>query len=89
MFGRRSADNERQNFRVLKEAETGIAVAELCPTRSFGYTTFYAWRSTYSGMNASSIRRLKELEEENDRLRKMYAEEILEAEVVPEVLEKE
>ena len=79
---------ESQIFQVLKEAEAGVPVAELCRKHGMSNASFYKWRAKYGGMDISSMRRLKELEEENARLKKMYAEEKLKAEIVAEALEK-
>lgn len=75
-------------FQVLKEAEAGVPVPELCRKHGMSNASFYKWRAKYGGMDVSSMKRLKELEEENARLKKMYAEEKLKAEIVSEALEK-
>ena len=75
-------------FQVLKEAEAGIPVAELCRKHGMSNASFYKWRAKYGGMDTSMMRRMKELEQENARLKKMYAEEKLKAEIVAEALEK-
>ena len=85
---KKSRHTESQIFQILKEAEAGVPVAELCRTQNISNATFYNWRSKYGGMDASSMKRLNELEEENARLKKMYAEEKLKAEIVSEALEK-
>ena len=85
---KKSRFTESQIFQILKEAEAGIPVAELCRKHGMSNATFYNWRSKYGGMDASAMKRLKELEEENARLKKMYAEEKLKAEIVSEALEK-
>ncbi len=72
----------------LKEAESGIPVAELCRKHGMSDATFYNWRSKYGGMDVSKMRRMKELEEENRRLKKMYDEEKLKAEIIQEAMEK-
>lgn len=66
--------SESKIFQILKEAESGVPVPELCRKYGFSNASFYNWRSKYGGMDVSSMRRLKELEEENRRLKKMYAE---------------
>lgn len=73
-----------QIIEVLKRVEAGLTVPEL--GREFGISTgtFYNWRSKYGGMDTSQMARMKELEEENRRLRKMYVEEKLKAQVVTE-----
>ena len=85
---KKSRFTESQIFQILKEAEAGVPAAELCRKHGMSNATFYNWRSTYGGMDASAMKRLKELEEENARLKKMYAEEKLKAEIVSEALEK-
>ena len=73
---------------ILKQAEAGTPVLELCREHGMSSATFYKWRAKYGGMDASLMARLKELEEENRRLKKMYAEERLKAEIVQEALTK-
>ena len=77
-----------QIFQILKEAEAGIPVPELCRKYGMNNASFYKWRSKYGGMDVSNMKRLKELEQENARLKKMYAEEKLKAEIISEALEK-
>ena len=72
----------------MKKAEAGIPVPELCREYGISSASFYNWRSKYGGMDVSMIVRVKELEEENRRLKKMYAEEKLKAEIVSEALRK-
>ncbi|WP_164521483.1 transposase [Iodobacter ciconiae] len=79
---------DSQIITILKQAEGGSPVAELCREHSFSSATFYKWRAKFGGMDASMMARLKELEDENRRLKKMYAEERLKAEIVREALEK-
>ena len=79
---------ESQIFQVLKEAEAGVPVPELCRKHGMSNASFYKWRAKYGGMDTSSMKRMKELEQENARLKKMYAEEKLKAEIVSEALEK-
>lgn len=80
--------SESTIFQVLKEAEAGVPVPELCRKHGMSSASFYKWRAKYGGMDVSSMKRLKELEEENARLKKMYAEEKLKAEIVSEALER-
>jgi putative transposase len=63
-----------QILSILKQAETGTPVRELCREHGISSATFYKWRSKYGEMDASMMARLKDLEEENRRLKKMYAE---------------
>ena len=72
---------EAQIFQVLKEAEAGVPVPELCRSHGMSNASFYKWRATYGGMDVSSMKRLKELEEENARLKRMYADEKLRADI--------
>lgn len=65
---------ESQIIALLKKAEAGIPVAELCRQEGVSVSTFYSWRAKYGGMDVSEAQRLKELEEENRRLKQMYAE---------------
>ena len=69
---------------VLKQAEAGTPVPELCREHNISSATFYKWRAKYGGRDASLISRMKELEEENRRLKKMYAEERPKAGIVQE-----
>ena len=78
---------DNQIISILKEAEAGVPVAELCRKHGMSSASFYKWRSKYGGMDVSMIKRMKELEEENKRLKKMYAEERLRAEIRQEALE--
>lgn len=73
---------------ILKQAEEGATVPELCREHGMSSATFYKWRVKYGGMDASLMARLKELEDENRRLKKMYAEERLMSELRKEALEK-
>ncbi len=79
---------EEQIIGFLQEAESGIPVKELCRKHGFSQGSFYAWRSKFGGMSVSDAKRLKELEAENTRLKKLLAESLLEQEVVREVLRK-
>ena len=85
---KKSQYKESQIFQILKEAEVGVPVPELCRRHGMSNASFYKWRSKYGGMDVSSMRRLKELEEENTRLKRMYADEKLKAEIIAEALEK-
>ena len=85
---RKSRFTESQILAVLKQAENGVPVPELCREHGISSATFYKWRSKFGGMDASMMTRLKELEDENRRLKKMYAEERLKAEILKEAIEK-
>jgi putative transposase len=80
--------SDGQILAILKEAEAGTPVPQLCRTHGMSNATFYKWRSKYGGMDASLMARMKELEEENRRLKKLYAEAQLAADIVKEALSK-
>ena len=79
---------DSQIIAILKQAEAGSPVPELCREHGMSTATFYKWRAKFGGMDASLLARMKELEDENRRLKKMYAEERLKAEIVAEALTK-
>ncbi len=85
---KKSKYSDSQIMAILKQAEAGTPVPELCREHGMSSATFYKWRSKYGGMDASMMARLKELEDENRRLKKMYAEERLKSELRKEALEK-
>jgi len=85
---KRSRFTDSQIMEALKRVEAGLAVPELCRELGISTATFYKWRSKYGGMDVPMMARMKELEAENARLRKMYVEERLKAEIVQEALEK-
>jgi len=84
---KRSRFTDSQIIAILKEAENGVRVPDLCRTHGMSDATFYKWRAKFGGMDASMMKRMKELEEENRRLKKMYAEEKLKSEIRQEALE--
>ena len=79
---------DNQIIAILKQAEAGTPVPELCREHGMSSATFYKWRARYGGMDAGLMSRMKELEAENARLKKMYAEERLKAEILKEAIEK-
>lgn len=85
---RKSRYTDSQIMAILKQNEAGASVAELCREHGMSQAMFYKWRSKYGGMDASLMKRLKELEDENRRLKTMYAEEKLKAEIAREAIEK-
>ena len=85
---KKSKFTDSQILSILKQAEGGASVPELCREHVISSATFYKWRSKYGGMDVSMMSRLKELEAENSRLKKMYAEERLKAEILKEAIEK-
>jgi len=84
---KKSRYSECQTMSILKEAEAGIPAPELCRKHGMSGGSFYKWRAKYGGMDASMMKRMKELEAENARLKKMYAEERIKAELHQEALE--
>lgn len=80
--------SEEQIVGFLREAERGVAVKDLCRRRGFSEASYYLWRSKYGGMEVSDVKRLKALEAENARLKKLLAESMLENEVSREALRK-
>ena len=79
---------EHQIVAILKEAEAGISVKELCRKYGMGNSTFYKWREKYGGMETSDIKRLKELEAENRKLKQMFAELSLKSQLQEEIIKK-
>ena len=80
--------SDSQILAILKQAESGSPVPVLCREHGMSSATFHKWRARFGGMDASMMKRMKELEDENRRLKKIYAEERLKAEMVKEALEK-
>ena len=79
---------DSQVIAVLKQAEAGTPVPELCRTNGISSATFYKWRSKFGGMDVPMVARMKELEDENRRLKKMYAEAQLSTDLLREALVK-
>ncbi len=79
---------DSQIMAILKQAEAGTPVPELCREHGMSSATFYKWRAKFGGMDASLMARLKELEAENARLKKMYVEERIKAEIIQEAMAK-
>ncbi|GAB3346606.1 hypothetical protein GCM10027512_19070 [Chromohalobacter beijerinckii] len=84
---RKSRFTDSQIMAILKQAESGVPVPDLCREHGMSSASFYKWRAKYGGMDTSMMKRLKELEDENRRLKKMYAEERLKSELRQEALE--
>lgn len=80
--------SDEQIIGFLKEAESGISVKDLCRRHGFSEASFYSWRSKFGGMDVSEAKRLKALEAENAKLKKLLAESMLENEVTKEALRK-
>jgi putative transposase len=85
---RKSKFSETQIITILKAVEAGKTVRDVCREHEISDATYYKWKTKYGGMEAADIRRLRELEEENRRLKHMYAELSLEHRILKEVLEK-
>ena len=80
--------SDSQIMAILKQAEAGTPAPELCREHGISSATFYKWRTKFGGMDASLLSRLRELEDENRRLKKMYADERLKAEIIQEAMAK-
>lgn len=85
---KKSRFTDSQIMAILKQHETGVSVADLAREHGCSTAMIYQWRSKYGGMDASLMKRMKELEAENARLKKMYAEERIKAEIRKEALEE-
>lgn len=85
---KKSRFTETQIVKILKEVESGRLVKEVCRENGISDATFYNWKSKYGGMEASDVKRLKDLEEENRRLKQMYAELSLDHKILKDVIEK-
>lgn len=80
--------SEEQIIGFLREVEAGMPVKDLCRKHGFSEASYYLWRSKFGGMSVPKAKRLKDLESENSRLKKLLAEQLLENEVIKEVLRK-
>ena len=85
---KRSKFTDSQIMDTLKRVDAGLGVPEVCRELGISAATFYKWRAKYGGMDTSMMARMKELEAENARLKKMYIEEKLKAEILNEALTK-
>ena len=85
---KKSKFTDSQIMEAMKRVEAGLSVPEICRELGISSATFYKWRAKFGGLDVSMIARLKELEAENSRLKKMYAEERLKAEILNEALTK-
>jgi putative transposase len=85
---KRSRFSEEKIIGVLKEHEAGAKVDELCRRQGISSATFYTWRKKYAGMEASEAKRLRELEAENARLKRIVADQMLDMSAMKELLEK-
>ena len=85
---KKSKFTESQIISILKEAELGKKVNDICRDHGISNATYYQWKSKYGGMDASALKRLKEMEEENARLKRMYADLALENQAIKDLLGK-
>lgn len=83
---KKSRKTESQIMGILKQAESGVPIPDLCRDHGVCTASFYKWRAKYGGMDASLIKRTKELEAENRRLKKMYAESKMDADILKDAL---
>ncbi len=79
---------ESQIVAILKESDAGVSVQDICRQHGVAPSTFYKWREKYGGMESSDVKRLKELEEENRRLKQMYAELSLKSQMQADIIKK-
>jgi len=85
---KRSRFTETQVVSILKEADAGMQVKELCRKHGISEATYYSWKSKYGGMEASDLKRMKELEREISQLKRMYADMALENRALKDLIEK-
>ena len=86
---KKSRFTETQIVNILKEAEAGVAVEELSRQHGFSRSAFYKWKAKYSGMDVAALKRLKELERENARLKKIVAQQALDLDSMKDLLGKD
>ena len=85
---KKSRYKETQIVKILKEVESGKLVKDVCREYGISDATYYNWKAKYGGMEASDVKRLKDLEEENRRLKQMYADLSLEHTILKDIVEK-
>ena len=85
---KKSKYSDAQIMGILKQAEGGVPVADLCRAHGMSSASFYKWRAKYGGMDASLMARMEELDEENKRLKRMYAEKSMQNDLLKEALGK-
>ncbi len=85
---KRSRFTETQIISILSEADEGMQIKELCRKHGISDATYYNWKSKYGGMSASELKRLREIEQENAKLKRMYADLALENTALKDLIEK-
>ena len=85
---RNSKFNDSQIVSILNEVDAGMAVKEICRKHGISSPTFYKWKAKYGGLGVSELKRIKELEVENTKLKRMYADKSMEADALKELIEK-
>ena len=85
---KKSRFTESQIVAILQEADAGMKVAEVCRSHGISQPTFYSWKSKYGGLEVSELRRIKELESEHAKLKRMYADLAMENHALKELIEK-
>ena len=85
---KKSQFTESQIVAILKEADTGIKVADVCRKHGISQPTYYKWKSKYGGMSPAELKRVKELEAEHSKLKRMYADLAMENDALKELIEK-
>ena len=85
---RSSKFTESQIVSILKEADAGMPAKEICRKHGISSPTFYKWKARYGGLGASELKRIKELEAENAKLKRMYADKAMEADALKDLIEK-
>ena len=85
---KRSRFTEHQIFAILKEGEAGESVKEVCRRHGVSSATYYKWKSKYGGLQPSELKRMKELEQENSRLKQLYAETALENRALKDLIHR-
>ena len=85
---KKSRFTEQQSINILKQADAGVKVQDLCRQHGISDATYYKWKSKYGGMEASDIKRLREVEAENSKLKRMFADTALENRALKDLIEK-
>ena len=85
---KKSRFSEQQIINILKQADAGVKVQDLCRQHGISDATYYKWKSKYGGMEASDIKRLREIEAENSKLKRMFADLALENRALKDLIEK-